>query len=222
LYASYNKPFNWSGFYFGVNGGGLWNETAGNFCPDNCDLGWATRTKVSSIAGLHAGFLMQSGMYVYGLEGGWSVTLGDSYSSSMGNNTGQLPPILGCGLNVIHDCEAQTKDIYYVGPRVGILWGPWQIYATGGYAGANIETRSMAFIVPPTVIIDSRAFHNGWYAGGGADLPAFNGNLIVGIDYKHYVFNSTAHLPTDIPTLSTRIKSDADALTLRLTIKTGG
>ena len=62
------------------------------------------------------------------------------------------------------------------------------------------------------------ARHSGWYLGGGVEMMATM-NFIVGVEYKHFEFGPANNQPTDIPIDTQRVKTTADAVFLRLTIK---
>jgi outer membrane immunogenic protein len=210
-----SAPFNWSGFYVGVNGGAMSFTTDGNF-PNIPPFTWRTDRKDVAIGGLHGGFQMQSGSFVYGIEGGWTAVLNDSYATTPGGGLG-APCGVVAGNN---SCLARVNDILSVGPRLGFAMGNWMIYATGGYARAAIET---AFLVIPNgaVFGQNIARHDGWYAGGGIDLLT-TANLVVGLEYKHYDFSTAAHDCNNncgAPGNFINANAKADAVTLRLTIK---
>jgi outer membrane immunogenic protein len=208
------SPFNWSGFYIGANGGAMSFTTDGNF--PNGTASWHTNHKEVGIGGLHGGFQMQSGSFVYGIEGGWTAVLNDSYGSAIGGGAGA-----SCGVIAgFNSCLARVNDILSVGPRLGFAMGNWMIYATGGYARAEIET---AFLVIPNGAIFGQNLnhHDGWYAGGGIDLLT-TAKLVVGLEYKHYDFSTAAHDCNNNcggPGNFINAHAKADAVTLRLTIK---
>ena len=70
-------PYNWAGFYVGVNGGYAWNEGGVSVSPVeafNCDgswCGWENRAQKSlegGFGGGQIGFNLQRDRLVYGLE----------------------------------------------------------------------------------------------------------------------------------------------------------
>ncbi len=207
-------PFNWSGFYIGVNGGGMDQKSTGPFLvPAAPGNSFNTPRKEVGIAGLHGGFQGQWGNFVLGIEGAWSGVLGDQFSS--GNGVGNAPPI-GCNAGTVFACQNRITDILSVGPRVGFAMGQWMIYGTGGYARAGDETRALT-IATNTVFAgtDFTHHHDGWYWGGGLEWLLLR-NFSVGVDYKHYDFKTVL---SDASVNGRFVKPEADALVLRLTIK---
>jgi outer membrane immunogenic protein len=212
-----SAPFNWSGFYVGVNGGGMSFTTDGNF--PNGLASWHTNHKEVAIGGLHGGFQMQSGSFVYGIEGGWTAVLNDSYATTAGVNVGGAGPFAPCGVLTTNSCQARVNDILSVGPRAGFASGNWLFYATGGYARAAIET-AFLFNAGGNSFGQTLVHHDGWYAGGGIDVMTTS-NFVVGLEYKHYDFSAAAHDCPNCGGPGNFINANAkvDAVTLRLTIK---
>jgi outer membrane immunogenic protein len=198
--------FNWSGFYVGVNGGGMNFSTSGSFHFVANEF--VTGRKEIGLGGIHGGFQAQWGNLVVGIEGAWDATLGNGFSKSLGTNTPSIcpasPPIV---------CQARINDILTVGPRVGFAMGQWIVYGTGGYARAEIESG-----LTPPVTANGNNHHNGWYAGGGLEFFVMNG-FVVGVEYKHYDFSSAYHNDVFAAVLSRDLSAKADAVLLRLTIK---
>src|SRR5215210_1949496 len=87
--------FTWTGFYVGANAGYLWNDSDaklvavdGQFLPRDVQLGTLPR-KLSveqdgPLGGIQAGYNMQSGMFVVGVEAdvSWTDTKGDATFSA--------------------------------------------------------------------------------------------------------------------------------------------
>jgi outer membrane immunogenic protein len=208
--------FNWSGFYIGVNGAGMDFTTDGNFPnhPNVPPFMWHTDRKGTALAGLHGGFQGQWGNFVAGIEGGAEWNLNSGFGQSPGLNGATNP----CGYGTGAFCQARINDILTIGPRVGFAMGQWMVYGTGGYARYLLETRGVGFPAPGVVFESVSAHHNGWYLGGGLEMLVTNG-LIIGVEYKHYDFGSANNQPKDIPIDTQRVKTTADAVFLRLTIK---
>jgi outer membrane immunogenic protein len=203
------EPFNWSGFYIGVNGGGMDFKTTGDF--PNATNSWATPRKELGMGGIHGGFQGQSGNFVLGIEGAWDAMLGDGFGAVVG------APGAGCNLAAPFGCQARINDIISVGPRLGFAMGQWMIYGTGGYARAEIETHDFNFTTGTN--FDTASNHqNGWYWGGGLEMLATR-NFIVGVEYKHYDFQTTLQSSSTAFVANRNVKADADAALLRLTIK---
>jgi outer membrane immunogenic protein len=199
-----------SGFYVGVNGGGMDFTTSGyNVLVPT--IPWGTDRQSTGIGGIHGGYQVQWGNFVLGVEGAWDAAFGSSFGSRAGALVGNP-----CDAGLGFECQARINDILQVGPRVGFAMGNWMIYGTGGYARAEIESR---YLVIPTGLplgLQPSIHHDGWYYGGGLEMLATN-NFVIGVEYKHFDFKSAVQVDTGGDSIN--LKAKADAVLLRLTIK---
>lgn len=197
-----------SGFYVGVNGGGMNFTTKGAFTlvPDEF---WHTDRKEATIGGIHGGFQGQWGNLVAGIEGSWQGVLSNGYGSTDGGQ---------CSLSAGFLCQARINDILSVGPRVGFAMNQFLVYGTGGYARAEIETRHL-FTATNSAVVPSSSHNDGWYWGGGLEMLVSHG-FVVGVEYRHYDFKSSFQGSTPgSPATDKNVKADVEAVLLRLTIK---
>lgn len=185
--------YDWSGMYVGGAAGGAWHTTSGDFYnafPPG--FFWRTDSRSDWIAGGFAGIQKQWSNFVLGVEGGWNA-LGNSFASTVAGGFGT-----SCGLvPVVESCRSRIADIGYIGGRAGFAWDRWMVYGQGGYARARIETdvfmNAAAFGLPAGAAVSAvKADHSGWYAGAGFDYAVLD-YLILGVDYKHYQFDSVRH-----------------------------
>jgi len=113
--------YNWTGFYFGVNGGGAWGtskwDSTGEF-----DIS-------GGVFGGTAGYNWQTGPWVFGLEGDvdWSRIKGHT--------------ALACPLG----CETRNSWLATARGRIGYASYQFLPYVTGGVALGNIEARRPFF-----------------------------------------------------------------------------
>jgi outer membrane immunogenic protein len=212
--------FTWTGIYVGLNGGGLWGETTGNFAPFNTAFPWHSDLS-QGLAGVTTGSNWQFGQFVIGTESTYDVGLGD-YGSTAGN--GLAGP---CGFVVGTSCRSRISDLFTVGGHLGwagsglIGNGNWLLFVQGGWAYANISTQG---VINGTNVpfSQSQNWHNGWFAGVGLDY-ALSNVVSVGIDYKHYEFDSEAHLDLNGIVGNNRVVSaTADAVFARINFKIWG
>src|SRR5262249_13210561 len=120
------------------------------------------------------------------IEGGWNA-VGNGWGSTLAN--GAIGP---CGFIAgVQSCQARLTDIGYIGGRLGFAWDRWVFYGQGGFGRGHIDTQG---IIHATGIgfSGAGADHDGWYAGVGFDYAVLDW-LILGIDYKHYEFDSNNH-----------------------------
>jgi outer membrane immunogenic protein len=214
-------PFTWTGYYVGLNGGGLWGETTGNFAaPAFTAFPWQNDIS-QGIAGVTSGSNWQFGQFVLGTESTYDVGLGD-FSSTAGSGTTAGP----CGFAVGFSCQSRIADIFTFGGRLGwagsglIGNGNWLLFAQGGWAYANIATRGLTNATN-TPFSQASHWHNGWFAGVGLDY-ALSSVVSVGVDYKHYEFDSENHLDLFGPANNTVMSANADAVFARINFKIWG
>jgi outer membrane immunogenic protein len=122
--------------------------------------------------------------------------------------------------------------LFTVGPRLGYAWDRWMIFATGGYASADLKTAACNAL---TNVCDGTRFNgasrnNGWYAGGGLDYMVHKGPLVdvlLGVEYQHFDVGSKSAFcfnPGCSPATGwdEDLSAKGDIVRARLTIKTHG
>lgn len=157
---AYEAPyFSWTGFYAGIVGGGVWGsgEFTGAAAPNSFD------TSGYQIGGT-LGYNWQVGRIVYGIEGDLS------WSSSSGS--------IGI-VNIDEDYAATIRG------RIGYTFSERTlVYATGGYAGANISVNALG--------VSSEKWRNGWTLGAGVEY-ALKPNWTVKGEYLYVNYMDDAN-----------------------------
>ncbi|CCD95818.1 putative Porin precursor [Bradyrhizobium sp. ORS 375] len=177
--------YDWTGFYIGGEGGAEWNRTDGSFY-NAPGFGWHTNNHTNWIAGGFGGFQKQWSQVVLGIEGGWDA-VGSDWGTSLGGGAGG-----SCGFAAgTQYCRSRIRDIGYVGGKLGWAWNRWMLYATGGWAEASLRSSGSIAASGATFSEASRR-HDGWYVGGGFDYAVLD-NLVLGVVYRHYEFDSNRH-----------------------------
>jgi opacity protein-like surface antigen len=202
----YDRPTNWSGFYFGVQSGWQWSDI--DFNP--VGGGAYNVTHSDGIVGLHTGIQHQFGSVVLGIEGSWTTSLRDHEPDTACNNPA-------------FRCLARFNDVLTVGGRLGWAAGHWMPYLTGGYANGAFDTSSR--VTATGVLFDSGHVRlDGWYIGGGVDWIVSPG-WTVGLEYRHYDFEArTVALELPAGGLSgdvRRIDPTSDSITARVSWRWG-
>jgi outer membrane immunogenic protein len=190
--------FSWSGCYIGGNVGGKWSRTDGsvNVGPTGTGTGLGAPGTVlfgsadasSVIAGGQIGCNIQTGNWVFGLEGDadWQRL---RLSRTLGG-TLPFPFIPGDTFDLASDWQASARG------RIGYAWDRWLMYATGGAAFTNIKAGTnfiaanfggVAF--PATVLTDGKTLV-GWTVGGGLEYAITN-NWIAGIEGRYSNYGTT-------------------------------
>jgi outer membrane immunogenic protein len=154
--------YQWSGFYFGLNGGGAWSQatdtSTGTFTQNFLFTGSGKHT--APVAGGQFGFNIALGPnWVIGAEGDfdWTKT----------NLTVVSPDVTN---NIVDKVETFAT----ARARFGYALNNWLIYATGGGAwstGRAVRNQVIGIFgsAGPSTIEDSSNGHFGWAAGGGLE-----------------------------------------------------
>jgi outer membrane immunogenic protein len=149
------QPFNWTGFYLGVNGGGGWGHSY-----------WGGNATGMGLSGAQvggtAGYNWQYGNAVLGLEGDMD------WSGVKGSNT-----TVGCPAG----CSTSDSWLSTVRGRAGYAFGTVMPYVTGGLAVGDIQAS-----VPG--LPGGSTTNPGWTVGGGLEV-ALPGNWSAKAEYLH-------------------------------------
>ena len=155
-------PYNWTGFYLGINGGGAWgNTTWSDPTPGNGS--WKTS---GGLVGATAGYNWQApgSAFVFGVEG--DLDFGSITGTS--NNP-------DCAALV--NCQTRTTWLGTLRGRGGYSWDRWLAFVTGGAAFGNIKASA-------TGTPEERSNRTGWTLGGGVEY-AFAGPWSLKVEYLY-------------------------------------
>jgi outer membrane immunogenic protein len=125
-------PFNWSGVYFGVNGGGAW----GNQDPFNVITNRFDEANINFSGGMGGGTVgvqLQESYLLVGLEGDfdWADIKGSSVLT---------PTILGVAQPFTLNATTKISRDATIRARVGYAHDNWLFFLTGGVALIHAET----------------------------------------------------------------------------------
>ena len=137
-------PWNWTGFYVGINGGygfgkSNWTNVAGTTGDFNVR---------GALAGGTIGYNLQTGMWVWGLEGDVDASW-----------------IKGTDATIC--CETKNEWLATARGRIGYAFDRWLPFLTGGAAFGDVKMTPIGFPAETLTKI-------GWTAGGGLEY-AFQG-----------------------------------------------
>src|ERR1041385_9078890 len=133
--------YNWSGLYFGAHAGYGWanahwttNDHAVNEVElvDQKPRGW--------VAGGQVGVRVQTGNFVWGIEGTLSATDIVKRDPSCGVGTGPLPctsPVVTVNPGFREDTITKFQNVATVTGQLGYAWNNALLYAKGGWAFAG-------------------------------------------------------------------------------------
>jgi len=176
-------PFNWTGFYIGIHGGGAWlDHKQTTFEPNGaCNNGGFPSTpsecsihKSGAAFGGLAGYNFQSGRVVYGLEvdGTWLSLKGTRFF-----------PISQFVIDPL-TLHSKVEWLATVRGRIGITMSPTLLYVTGGAAFGGVKSGWFdGATTPARVSVDKTKA--GWVAGGGIE-HAFAGNWTARVEALYH------------------------------------
>lgn len=158
------SPFSWTGFYLGATAGVAIESSRWYQATVTTNVG----TDSSVIYGATAGFNLQRGAIVVGIEGDWSKT--DTIVGPLGN----------CSTA----CTTSADWLATARARAGVLVSPSTLlYGTGGLAWADIKTSS-------SFSGSHSDTATGWVAGGGFEIKLDRRWSVKG-EYLHVELDDT-------------------------------
>jgi outer membrane immunogenic protein len=183
---AYVAPFSWSGLYIGINGGYGW----GNSNWSNALVDTGGFTVKGGLVGGTLGYNVQSGVWVWGLEG-------DVDASWIKGSTAAF-----CGLP---GCETRNRWLGTGRGRIGYAMDRFMPFVTGGAAFGDIR------MTPAGGASDTKT-NVGWTVGGGAEY-AIAGPWSVKAEYLYVDLGkatcgaATCGLDTDVKFKSSIVRA---------------
>jgi outer membrane immunogenic protein len=152
-------PYNWTGLYIGINGGGGF----GHSTISNAFGSTGTDVSGGGLVGGTLGYNYQTGPWVFGIEGDgdWSGIKGSTSS----------------GICAGASCEVRNDWLATLRGRVGYAYGRFLPYITGGAAFGDIKTNVSGFAGSTTDKV-------GWTVGGGIEA-ALSGPWTAKLEYLY-------------------------------------
>ena len=137
--------YNWTGFYVGINGGYGWGRSNQ---IDTLGVPSGTFNQTGGLIGGTLGYNWQFNNVVVGLEGDldWASVDGS---------------IAGCFSG---SCYTDMRGFGTVRPRVGMAWGMFMPFVTGGLAFADIRAGQTG-----PFAASNTSWKTGWTVGGGVE-----------------------------------------------------
>ena len=171
-------PYNWSGVYFGGDGGFGWETAKGTLTDAASNPLTAYDYRVNGpMAGLFAGGNYQFNKIVLGLEGDWQ------WSNLMGNSQ-TLAPLGAAGTFPSGPFMISTtvRDYASVRGRLGFAFDRFLAFGTVGWAWGN-PLNSYA-LVGSAPFVNRSGSATGWTAGVGLDY-AITESVFARVEYRH-------------------------------------
>ena len=163
------RVYNWTGFYLGLNGGGVYGKTGWGSLPD------LTTGNASNLSGLAGGTIG------YNLQAGDSVVLGAEADLDWSGLTATIPA--ASAPSCITNCQLSMPWLATVRLRGGYSFGGVLPYLTGGVAITHFDA-NIAGAPFGTQLSDNL----GWTAGGGAEF-VITGDWRAKVEYLYMDLN---------------------------------
>jgi outer membrane immunogenic protein len=154
---AYYAPYNWTGFYIGINGGGAWGNS-----DWDAATGSSGRDTSGGLVGGTIGYNYQVGQAVFGIEGDIDWTRIRGSSSAVPCTT---------------SCETSNSWLGTVRGRIGYAFDRFMPYITGGVAFGDVKANPAGFP-------DSSDTNVGWTLGGGLEA-AIAGPWTAKVEYLY-------------------------------------
>jgi outer membrane immunogenic protein len=193
-------PFTWTGFYVGVNAGGIWatgNTTttfynAGFPVLSNVNYGRVGSGASGFIGGGQAGYNFQSGAAVFGIETDFDGTSLSKSHSTLGSTFYYIPTVAD---SFTSNASARMNWLGTTRARVGFVATPdnrLMFYGTGGVAYGGGSAHASVYDADygwgwAGSKSDTRV---GWTIGAGAEYAITNNVTLKG-EYLYYNLGST-------------------------------
>jgi outer membrane immunogenic protein len=204
-----DRPFSWSGFYVGAQMGYGWGSSDTTHLTD--DFFGSAAGQVTALdnngllGGAHAGYNLQFGSVVVGVEVGYS------FASIRDNCT----ECLTAGFD--DRFHSDVNDLFTVTGRVGYATPSSLLYVKGGWANSEIEYRVSTRGGTAAGFKDRV---NGWTVGGGYEFKVAKG-LSFGIEYMYVKLDDDTHTASGTTTFPAASDIDIHTVTARLSYQLG-
>ena len=191
--------FTWTGFYVGAHAGYLWNDSDaklvavdGQFLPRDVELGTVPR-KLSVeqdgvLGGVQAGYNMQSGMFVLGVEAdvSWTDAESDATFSAPDRLLFNGTPLQGAITNTVSRTELEWLATFRA--RAGVAVDRALFFVTGGAAVGEMNNR-FSINIPDfgyfSPVWSRSGTEWGWTVGAGVEYAVTN-NISIKAEYLYY------------------------------------
>jgi len=197
--------YSWTGWYVGGNVGYGWGSASNDFAffqttantTESYSFNGSEHDRLDGvIGGAQAGYYLQSGIYLYGIEAdiqGSAEKHTDTFSGSL------IPNSVSNGANPFTSTETNKIDWFGTARgRVGITTDHWLFYATGGLAYGRVGSsgilqplNSNPAITNSPFLWDDSATKVGWVIGAGIE-KAFFGDWSWKVEYLYMDLGKTS------------------------------
>ncbi len=201
-YAPQPMPF-WRGFYFGGNVGYGWDGGNNQTLATSDGAFSAGIENAGAFGGAQFGYNAQFGNIVVGVEAdiqGGDVNGSRSFAAGLAAGT-------------------ISTDIDYFGTirgRLGYATGPFLIYATGGFAWANVDTQAVGVTTAGNAYnLSGSSFATGYVVGAGVEY-AISRNWSAKMEYQYLNLDAGTFGGVDSGGQAVSTKVEPDLHTVRM------
>lgn len=203
-----DRPFNWTGFYVGVQGGVGWSDVQYDLIQNERTFDHSGN---GGLIGGYVGYNYQVGsLLVLGIEAEGSF-------ADIGRGSAD------CTIAQTATCSSNVNSLGSVRGRIGFLPADrLMIYGTAGwaFAGAEVDRVFEPNGAPFTSGVDET--RSGWTVGFGAEV-ALTSNWIARLQFDHYDFDSETYAVPALSNVSdTKVDLDLNTVRIGLSYKFGG
>jgi outer membrane immunogenic protein len=209
--------FTWTGFYVGAHAGYLWSDSdmkvgavGVDVLPIDVERGTLPRSlsvdQDGAMGGIQAGYNMQFGMFVAGVEAdvSWTDAEGDARYSAPDRFMFEGTPFAGATTNTVVKTDLQWLATFR--GRLGVTVDRALVYVTGGAAVGEVDnTFSINIPTAPPPLgpyfspkWDHKDTEWGWTLGAGVEYALTN-NISVKAEYLYYDLGDRTVHGTDGP-----------------------
>jgi outer membrane immunogenic protein len=192
--------FTWTGFYFGVHGGGGWGHTDVNGSPYSIASTSPAVIAPPSVgvdvsgwlAGGQIGANYQAGSWVVGAEA--DVSGANLTGSTTCISTPIVAGVVIAGLPLPANCSVKVVGLGTIAGRLGFALDRTLVYGKGGAAWANykydLTADNACTCILPTFSGNETKW--GWMLGAGVEYAFFD-NWSAKIEYNYLAFSTSNH-----------------------------
>jgi outer membrane immunogenic protein len=187
-------PYNWTGFYAGLNLGGSWGSQD-NALVSAAGVTFQTNTDHPDgfIGGGQIGYNWQADRWVFGLEADFQES-GQKADGSYFIPAG-LPGFIPAAPATTITYTDKLEWFGTVRGRVGWAMDRWLPYVTGGWAyGHGSISGTTTTTTPTTATFSATQDYSGWTVGGGVEWTFLN-NWSAKVEYLYIDFGDGPSVP---------------------------
>jgi outer membrane immunogenic protein len=186
-------PYNWTGFYAGLNIGGSWGNQDNSLVSTAGVVAFTNSDHIDGvIGGGQIGYNWQANQWVFGLEADFQG------SGQKGDGSFFIPAVGGFLALVIPSTSITYEDkLNWFGTvrgRIGYAFDRWLPYVTGGWAFGHGEINGTRTTGAVSTTFSGSEDYSGWTIGGGVEW-AFANRWSAKVEYLYIDFGDGPTVP---------------------------